>query len=65
MKTAGNLSVQFCHKTFYEKAQLTKHIAAVHEKRKPFMCTSCPKAFGSKYKTHEKIVNLEGSLKEG
>jgi hypothetical protein len=39
-----------CHSTFRKASNAARHIASVHEKRKPFACAQCPSRFG--YKTH-------------
>ncbi|XP_044729120.1 zinc finger protein 184-like [Chrysoperla carnea] len=34
-----------CHKTFYDRHTLRRHIKTVHQDTRPFKCTLCPKSF--------------------
>jgi uncharacterized Zn-finger protein len=46
-----------CSKKVANKYSLKSHIEAVHEKKKPFTCTHCPKAFNQKQQLIDHIAH--------
>ena len=48
-QTKALVRCEICCKTYSKLANLKKHIASVHEKKKPFKCEICDYNFSQKY----------------
>ena len=55
----GSNTCETCLKSFSFKRVLKRHVVQVHERKKPFKCTLCKKAFpeNSGLKKHEETKN--------
>ena len=52
-----------CNNSFRTKQNLNKHIAAVHELKKPFLCQFCSKEFARKEKLKQHVLTVHEKLK--
>ena len=63
-KINGRLkNCEICDRSFSGKQNLNKHIAAVHELKKPFGCKICKKKFARKEKLNRHVLTLHEKIK--
>ena len=48
----------FCDKTFSRPDNVTRHIKAVHEGKKPFPCEECDKSFAEKRSLNHHMLSF-------
>ena len=52
----------FCDKTFSRPDNVTRHIKAVHEGKKPFPCEECDKSFAEKRSLNHHMLSFHQGL---
>ena len=52
----------FCDKTFSRPDNVTRHIKAVHEGKKPFPCEECDKTFAEKRSLNHHMLSFHQGL---
>lgn len=60
----GNFNCKECDKEFQRKYHLKRHIATVHEKKKPYICPQCNKCFGQKTVLNKHIKSVHQGTKK-
>ena len=59
----GNFNCKMCDKEFQRKYHLKRHIATVHEKKKPYVCPQCNNFFGQQSVLNKHIISVHERTK--
>ena len=54
---------EICGKTFFDMSTMKKHIASVHEKKKPFKCEICDYSFSEKGSMKKHVASVHAGKK--